>query len=307
MNLANNHSYDFGADGARQTTAALRKAKVEYAGLPDQVGVVSRRDQIAVVGFATYKWAPSLNDPAVVDKLVGRAKKAAEIVVVLFHGGAEGSDRTHVPTGSEFAFGENRGDLRRFGRAAIDAGADVVLGSGPHVIRDMEVYRKRLIAYSLGNFAGVGNFATGGTLSLSALLTMRLSPTAACATGLALADIGQLRHPASGPDASVALARAAALDRRFRRARRADIAERSCPAAALTMRTSVGRRRRSPEHGVDRISAPRRHSAGVEFTTSMTTASMRAADPARAPATRASSASSSQLLAPASAPAPPNA
>ena len=177
VNLANNHSYDFGAEGARQTTAALRKAKVEYAGLPDQVTVVSQQGvQIAVVGFATYKWAPSLNDPAVVDKLVARAKKAAPIVVVLFHGGAEGSDRTHVPTGSEFAFGENRGDLRRFARAAIDAGADVVLGSGPHVIRGMEVYRKRLIAYSLGNFAGVGNFATGGTLSLSALLTVRLDP-----------------------------------------------------------------------------------------------------------------------------------
>jgi hypothetical protein len=177
VNLANNHSYDFGAGGARQTTAALRKAKVEYAGLPDQVTVVSSQGaRIAVVGFATYKWAPSLNDPAVVDELVGRAKKAAPIVVVLFHGGAEGSDRTHVPSGSEFAFGENRGNLRRFARAAIDAGADVVLGSGPHVIRGMEVYRKRLIAYSLGNFAGVGNFATGGTLSLSALLTMRLDP-----------------------------------------------------------------------------------------------------------------------------------
>ena len=73
VNLANNHSYDFGADGARQTTAALRKAKVEYAGLPDQVTVVSAQGvQIAVVGFATYKWAPSLNDPAVVDQ-TGRA------------------------------------------------------------------------------------------------------------------------------------------------------------------------------------------------------------------------------------------
>ena len=210
VNLANNHSYDFGADGARQTVAALRKANVEHTGRHDQVTVVSPQGvRIAVVGFATYNWTPSLNDPAVVDAHVGRAKKAAPIVVVLFHGGAEGSDRTHVPFGSEFAFGENRGDLRRFARAAIDAGADVVLGSGPHVIRGVEVYRKRLIAYSLGNFAGVGNFTTGGTLSLSALLTMRLEPDGRLRDGawrsLTLGTTGIPRPDASR--ASRALAR----------------------------------------------------------------------------------------------------
>ena len=49
-----------------------------------------------------------------------------------------------------------------------------MLGSGPHVIRGLETYRGRLIAYSLGNFAGVHNFASGGTLSVSGLLTVRL-------------------------------------------------------------------------------------------------------------------------------------
>ena len=62
-------------------------------------------------------------------------------MIVLFHAGAEGADRAHVPHGHEHAFGEDRGDLRAFARTAIDAGADVVLGSGPHVLRGLELYR----------------------------------------------------------------------------------------------------------------------------------------------------------------------
>ena len=74
--------------------------------------------------------------------------------------------------GAEEAYGEYRGDSRHFARVAIDAGADVVLGSGPHVLRGLELYKGRLIAYSLGNLAGWHNFGTGGRSSLSALLTV---------------------------------------------------------------------------------------------------------------------------------------
>ena len=79
----------------------------------------------------------------------------AEIVIVFFHGGAEGSDKGRVPYGHEQAYGEDRGNLREFTHVAVDAGADLVLGSGPHVLRGMERYRDRLIAYSLGNLAGL--------------------------------------------------------------------------------------------------------------------------------------------------------
>ena len=79
--------------------------------------------------------------------------------------------------GGENAFGENRGDLRAFARVAIRAGADLVLGSGPHVLRGLELYRGRLIAYSLGNLAGWHNFATRGpVLSLSALIKVQMGP-----------------------------------------------------------------------------------------------------------------------------------
>jgi hypothetical protein len=91
------------------------------------------------------------------------------------HAGAEGADRTHVPRGTEMAFGENRGDSRAFAHAVIKAGADLVVGSGPHVIRGVERYRGRLIAYSLGNFAGWSNFGLGGTLSESGILKVTLN------------------------------------------------------------------------------------------------------------------------------------
>src|SRR3954471_5175945 len=175
VNLANNHSFDFGADGRMQTLRALTGAGVAFTGLPGDVRVIERHGiRVAFAGFSTYRWTPSMDDPATIRAVVGQAAAIADVVVVLFHAGAEGADRTAVPLGREWAYGEDRGDSRAFAHAAVDAGADLVLGSGPHVIRGLETYRGRLIAYSLGNFAGVNNFATGGTLSTSGVLTVRV-------------------------------------------------------------------------------------------------------------------------------------
>jgi len=97
-------------------------------------------------------------------------------VVVSFHGGAEGADRQHVPPGREEFLGEDRGDLRAFARAVVEAGADLVIGHGPHVVRGMEVIRGRLVAYSLGNFATYGGFSLGGPNGLAPILEVRLAP-----------------------------------------------------------------------------------------------------------------------------------
>jgi len=175
VNLANNHAFDYGEPGRTQTLGALTANHVAFTGLPGDVRVLERRGvRVAFVGFSTYRWAPSMGDPATVRALVDQAAAIADVVVVFFHAGAEGADQTAVPRGREWAFGEDRGDSRAFAHLAIDAGADLVLGSGPHVVRGMETYRGRLVAYSLGNFAGAGNFATGGALSVSGLLTVRV-------------------------------------------------------------------------------------------------------------------------------------
>jgi hypothetical protein len=80
----------------------------------------------------------------------------------------------HVPFGPEYFLGRNRGDLRVFAHAAIDAGADLVLGHGPHVVRGLELYRERLIAYSLGNFSTYKRFNLTGPNGLAFALEVAL-------------------------------------------------------------------------------------------------------------------------------------
>ncbi len=175
VSLANNHTNDYFTSGLEQTKAALDRNHVEYTGLPGQIARVRVGGvRVAVLGFSPYSWNQSLLDIPAAEALVRRAAKKADVVVVLIHAGAEGADQTHTPEGTEYAFGENRGDPRAFAHAVVDAGADLVLGSGPHVIRGIERYGGRLIAYSLGDFAGWDTFGTGGTLGLSGLLTVRV-------------------------------------------------------------------------------------------------------------------------------------
>jgi capsule synthesis protein PGA_cap len=206
VNLANNHAFDFGAAGYRGTRAALSRAGVRATGRPGEIRVLRGGGaSVAFVGFSSYRWSAPLNDLGRVARLVRAAATRADLVVALFHGGAEGSNRLHVPYRREHAFGEDRGHLRRFARRAIDAGADAVLGSGPHVLRGMQLYRGRLIAYSLGNLSGWRNFGTGGVLSYSALLTIELGPkgrlTRGRVTSLRLDGIGvPRRDPANGAE-----------------------------------------------------------------------------------------------------------
>ena len=110
------------------------------------------------------------DDVAAAKRLVRKAARLADVVVVTMHAGAEGTERQHVRAGTELFLGENRGNPVRFAHAVVDAGADLVVGHGPHVLRGMEWYRGRLIAYSLGNFAGYKVFSLGGPLSTSGIL-----------------------------------------------------------------------------------------------------------------------------------------
>ena len=112
-----------------------------------------------------------------------RARRRASLVVVIIHAGAEGAGALHTPHGSEFFVGENRGNPRAFAHAVVDAGASLVVGSGPHVIRGVERYRGRMIAYSLGNFVGYHTLAGGGVLSDSAILRVTLGADGACWRG----------------------------------------------------------------------------------------------------------------------------
>jgi hypothetical protein len=175
VSLANNHAHDYLEQGMTQTIDALEANRIAYTGLPNQVTVVDVKGaRVAVVGFSPYSWNASILDIPAAQQLVRKAAAESDLVVVLMHAGAEGADKTHTPTGDEVAYGEDRGQTRDFAHAVVDAGADLVLGSGPHVVRGIERYHSRLIAYSLGNFAGWDNFSLAGRLALSGLLTVRI-------------------------------------------------------------------------------------------------------------------------------------
>ena len=184
MNLANNHAYDYGESGLRQTIAALRRVGLAHTGRPGQVTIQKvGQIRVALVGFASYPWAASLTDIAAAKRLVRKADRSADVVIVTMHAGAEGSDRQHVRRGTELFLGENRGNVVRFSHAVVDAGADLVVGHGPHVLRGMEWYKHRLIAYSLGNFAGYKVFSLGGPLSTSGILRVILRGDGTFETG----------------------------------------------------------------------------------------------------------------------------
>jgi poly-gamma-glutamate capsule biosynthesis protein CapA/YwtB (metallophosphatase superfamily) len=207
MNHANNHFGDFGAAGEADTLRALRRVGVAQTGQPGQITVVDVKGlKAAFLGFAPYGNTASLLNLRAARHLIGKAARAADIVVVAIHAGAEGTGALHVTGQEEHYLGEDRGNPERFAHMAVNAGADLVLGSGPHVLRGMEIFHHRLIAYSLGNFAGFHNFDTSGVLSRSAILHLSVDAHGRFQTG----QITSLRLTSPGrpvPDGSHASAK----------------------------------------------------------------------------------------------------
>ena len=175
MSTANNHAADFGPACRATTEAALDAQGIAHSGRPgDIASLQSNGLKVAVIGFHTNRNSHFVNDHEEARALVRALAQDHDLVVVSFHGGAEGSKALHVPMGPELFYNEDRGDLRAFTHAVVDAGADLVIGHGPHVLRGMEIYKDRLIAYSLGNFATYGRFSLGGNLGIGAVLDVTL-------------------------------------------------------------------------------------------------------------------------------------
>jgi poly-gamma-glutamate capsule biosynthesis protein CapA/YwtB (metallophosphatase superfamily) len=175
MNVANNHAMDYGTVGQDDTIAAVRRAGMLTTGRPGEIAYAKAGGaRVAVLGFAPYPWAQSLLDLPAAQELVRKADEWADIVVVTMHAGAEGAEHRHVQPGTERFLGENRGNVVAFAHAVVRAGADLVVGSGPHVLRGMEWYRGRLVAYSLGNFVGYGTLNTSGVSGVTGVLRLTL-------------------------------------------------------------------------------------------------------------------------------------
>ena len=179
LNLANNHAGDFGEQGRASTRRVLDQLGIKYAGGDKDRFSTAYLDvkgvTIAVVGFDHNPVSPNVNDLDEARRLVSAAKKKAQIVIVSFHGGAEGEGAQHVLRQTEMLGSEKRGNLPVFAHTVIDAGADLVLGHGPHVLRGMEVYKGHLIVYSMGNFATYGMFNLKGVQGISAIFDIKLT------------------------------------------------------------------------------------------------------------------------------------
>jgi poly-gamma-glutamate capsule biosynthesis protein CapA/YwtB (metallophosphatase superfamily) len=176
LTLANNHTNDAGPDGLRNTRTALTSAGMRPTGGVSEIATHEANGiTVAVLGFGPYTWMQSVLDHDGAAALVKRAKEHADLVVVNMHVGGEGADHQHVKPGVESFLGENRGDPIGFGHAVVDAGADLVVGHSPHVLRGMEFYQGKLIAYSMGNFAGYRVLATTYPLGIGGVLRVTLA------------------------------------------------------------------------------------------------------------------------------------
>jgi hypothetical protein len=177
LSLANNHVGDFGEAGKARTRAVLDALGIRYSGAAGEVALLDVRGRkVALVAFSVSSGTNDLRDVEGAARLVAELRGQADLVLVSFHGGAEGAQYQHVPPGPEAFYGEERGDLRRFAHAVVDAGAALVLGHGPHVVRGLELYRGRLVAYSLGNFATYGGMNLSGPNGLTLVLEVQLAP-----------------------------------------------------------------------------------------------------------------------------------
>ena len=179
MSVANNHAGDFGDQGRASTRETLDDLGIHYAGSDREKFATTIFEvkglRVGFAGFAHNDVVPNVNDLAAARELVAGLKKKVDLVVVSFHGGAEGVTHQHVFPGTEMFYGEPRGDLRAFAHTVIDAGADLVLGHGPHVLRGMEVYKGHLVVYSMGNFCTYGWFNLKAETTLSAVFHIHLA------------------------------------------------------------------------------------------------------------------------------------
>jgi poly-gamma-glutamate capsule biosynthesis protein CapA/YwtB (metallophosphatase superfamily) len=178
LSTANNHSGDFGPEGRSATAKTLNEMGIQHAGFATSPTTIFEKNGVRY-GLAAFAPNPpataDLNDWTSAQTLVRELDKKCDILIVSFHGGAEGTNRQHVTRETEYFVGENRGNVYLFARKMIDAGADLLLGHGPHVTRSVDIYKDRFIIYSLGNFATYGRFSLFGEGGVAPIVKVHVS------------------------------------------------------------------------------------------------------------------------------------
>ncbi len=176
--VMNNHANDMKDLGIESTRKTLKEIGLPYSGFKaDGDYTIIDKDGVryALCAFGTSANGNHIDEIDNAKKIVAEAKTKADIVIVSFHGGNEGRNARHVPKKREvFRSGASRGDVYKFGRACVDAGADIVFGHSPHVCRAMEIYNGHIIAYSLGNFCTPFRMNVSGISGYAPLLEVTI-------------------------------------------------------------------------------------------------------------------------------------
>lgn len=177
LGLANNHANDFGPDGIRSTERCLTEQGIGFAGIKGHEESVVKEIGGIKYGFCAFghnRYTLRHQETGEVRRIISDLRERCDILIVSFHGGGEGGGFCHLPDGRETFLGEDRGSLREFARISIDSGADLVYGHGPHVVRAVEVYKERFIAYSLGNFCTPYGISVSGINGYAPAIEVKL-------------------------------------------------------------------------------------------------------------------------------------
>lgn len=171
MSITNNHAWDFGKEGVVSTMEALDSVGIKHSGpIGDIAELEMNGIHVILIAFSRnlngYSFLNIRNSNTIIRSLSSRS----DILIVSFHGGAEGVNAQHTKDTDEYLGEESRGNVVRFSRNAVDNGADLVIGHGPHVPRAMELYHQKLIAYSLGNFCTYGIISIKGVKGVAPIL-----------------------------------------------------------------------------------------------------------------------------------------
>ena len=145
VNLANNHSHDYGEQSISDTRAALDAEGILHFGYDETVVTEIKGVKVGLVGV--YELAKGMDAASEMKQNIAKGKEeGADLIIVIFHWGTE---KEAVPDSVQMTLG----------RMAIDEGADLVCGHHPHVLQGIENYKGKNIVYSLGNFCFGGNSA----------------------------------------------------------------------------------------------------------------------------------------------------
>ena len=178
LSIANNHSNDFGEIGIKETIKNLDNLGIKYSGIKDIAeSTILEKDgkKFGFISFSPNSATLKLNDYNYAKKLISELKSKVDIVIVMFHGGAEGASAEHITKRHEIFHGEDRGNVYEFAHFAIDNGADIIFGQGPHVTRAIELYKNKFISYSGGNFATFGKINISGSMGIAPIFKIKIN------------------------------------------------------------------------------------------------------------------------------------